>query len=200
MWVWLALHMLRSELSVLLVAFWWLVIGLIYRLLYWGGHSTEYAFSLHEAFAEHGPKGATNAATRLALPRSIVLKHDLIHQSNFLDRHSFVPLLSLKPWIHPIFPQHFDAYFAFAQRAQTLLTGQIQPDLAIRGLISVLKAEVIVARQREVFTDVGLGDRLRRPSNNKAIELLARLWVFWHVVVDLSYCSCHFFFFVFKNN
>ena len=56
-----------------------------------------------------------------------------------------------------------------------MLAGQVQPDFAIRRLISVLEAEMIVARQREVFTDVGKGDGLRRPSNNKAIELLSRL-------------------------
>ena len=93
MWVVLALHMLRPELSVILVVIRRLIIGLIYSRLYRSGHSTEYALSLHEAFTKHGPDGASNATTRLTLPRSIVLEHDLIHLSYFMDRHTPVPLM-----------------------------------------------------------------------------------------------------------
>ena len=56
--------------------------------------------------------------------------------------------------VNPALTSDLDSNFSFDKRDTTLLTWQVEPDLAGAGLVSVLESEVVITGQGEVLSDL----------------------------------------------
>ena len=84
-----------------------------------------------------------------------------------------------------------DPDFTVSKGDKRVFAGQIEPNLTASGLICVLKAKLIVAREWEIFAYLPQCNRISGSTHNKAVELFSRLSVFRQEVIDLRHRSCH---------
>ena len=171
---------------------WGFIVGSADLLLHGIGHASEHARHFREALVQHRANGlAQPLALSRVPPDRVALVNYLIVHSDGLGRQLHF-MMGFTGHL-PVSPRRLDPNLTLNQWHDTLFRGQIEPHLASTRLVRIVKPEMVIARQREIFPDLPQSDRVDRSTHDKAIELLARFGVLRHEIVHLGDCLGHIF-------